>query len=122
MRYIRTVILIFSLGILSASSTKNGDPITFRAQSKYDSSSIVLKTNGTFLQYKRSCTYSFKAKGTWRTNGDTIILNQIKIKWTRGGGPYSDRAKKLVPISKDSLYYLWDKQFGLGNSNVLVRQ
>jgi hypothetical protein len=110
---------LVGLFILTASSFKKKNSRYFSYHAKYEHSNLRLFDNGTFEQYKRSCTYAFRTKGTWQEDGDTLYLEHEKVKWNKHSWKpyishrYVDRANKLVVLSSDTLQYAFEKEFGL---------
>ncbi len=96
-QYIRICIFLVIAGLsLSISKPNIKKGRMYLRSTKYMNSSIFLKNDGSFEQAQRGCTYAFSAKGHWSQKGDTIYLNQEKLKIKFGGQMYADQAKKLL--------------------------
>jgi hypothetical protein len=86
MKYLSTIAILLLL-----STEENIPSGQFYSSNGFDHYTLNLKKNHQFIQQNGSCDWSYQAKGTWSTNGDTIHLVADEIYDLHGS-----RRKKLV--------------------------
>lgn len=108
---------------MSSLTLKENKKMIYKRDTRFFHAELILSSDKRFTHEKSTDTYHFRTKGIWRQEGDTLYLDNQKVKWKRkslGSETDLNRSGKLLMKGSDTIYYLIDLGHGLESFQYLV--